>query len=236
MQADVISTVNEAAPDDFFRKTVIVIDVLRATSTIVTALAHGCKEVVPVETVQQARERQRPGDLLGGERFCQKIEGFDYGNSPLEYRSSAIFGKRVVLTTTNGTRAIQKYKEAAHVIAGSMLNAEACIRAAIELDRDLIIVCSGTRDMFSLEDSLCAGLLLEKLAQKRGGELRMNDLGAAMRLAYRSANSDLGQTLLTGANGKRLSEIGYRSDVIFCSQADRYDTVPILKEQSMIVF
>ncbi|PYI55067.1 2-phosphosulfolactate phosphatase [Paenibacillus flagellatus] len=236
MQVDVISSVIEVRSDDFVQKTVIAIDVLRATSTIVTALAHGCSSVVPVETVNQAKQLQLPEDLLGGERFCKKIAGFHFGNSPFEYMTPDIAGKRIVLTTTNGTRAIQKAQRASHVLAGSLLNASACARAAVALKRDVVILCAGTQDEFSLEDGLCAGLLIRKLEDVSNECPETNDFGAAMRLAYDSASDRLEETLLQGSNGKRLSKIGYREDVSFCSQIDRFDLVPILRDQAMIRF
>ncbi|MGO4375029.1 2-phosphosulfolactate phosphatase [Paenibacillus sp. MCAF20] len=104
MQVQVISSVNEASSAKFHHKTAIIIDVLRATSTIISAIEAGASCVLPAETVMEARALQKPGDLLGGERFCRKIAGFDLGNSPDEYSEQNVAGKRVILTTTNGTR------------------------------------------------------------------------------------------------------------------------------------
>lgn len=160
MQVQVISSVNEASSARFHHKTAIIIDVLRATSTIVTAIAAGASCIIPAETVMEARALQRPGDLLGGERFCRKIAGFDVGNSPEEYTEQAVAGKRIILTTTNGTRAIHKSMRADHVLTASLLNAEACARAAIELRRDVVILCAGSHDEFAIEDGLCAALYL----------------------------------------------------------------------------
>lgn len=236
MFVDVIASVNEARSDDFIQKTVIVIDVLRATSTIVTALAHGCSAVVPVETVNQAKQLQEPGDLLGGERYCKKIAGFQYGNSPFEYRGAGLSGKRVILTTTNGTRAIQKSQKAYRVLAGSMLNAMACAKTAYALNRNIAIVCAGTQDEFCLEDGLCAGLLIRHLEQLGERKPETNDLGLAMKLAYDSACERIDQTLLDCASGKKLSKLGQKDDVLFCAQRNVFDLVPVLKDQTMILF
>lgn len=234
MQVNVISSVNEARGDDFLNKTVIVIDVLRATSTIVTALAHGCSGIVPAETVQQAKQLQEPRDLLGGERFCKKIAGFHYGNSPLEYRSPEIIGNRVILTTTNGTRAIQKSLRADHVIAGSLLNAKACAKKAVELQREVAIVCAGTQDEFSLEDGLCAGLIVREFLQQVDREAQgVNDLGLAMLHAFTHAETSLEHTLLACFNGKKLCRMGLQADVSFCAQVNAYDLVPVLQGQLM---
>lgn len=236
MQVDVIPTVNEARSDDLLQKTVIVIDVLRATSTIVTALAHHCSAVIPVETVNQAKQLQQPDDWLGGERHCKKIPGFHCGNSPSEYTSPELSGKRIIMTTTNGTRAIHKCQRAYRTIAGSLLNAEACAKAAFALKRDVVIVCAGTSDEFCLEDGLCAGLFIRYLQQLSEEHLETNDLGAAMKLAYNHAAERLEETLFESASGKRLCKLGLQSDVSFCAQLNRYDLVPIWKEDAMIRF
>ncbi|MDF2720415.1 MAG: 2-phosphosulfolactate phosphatase [Paenibacillus sp.] len=236
MRVDVIPTVNEARVDGLFQKTVIVIDVLRATSTIVTALAHHCSSVIPVETVNQALQLQQPGDLLGGERQCKKIAGFHYGNSPLEYTAADISGKRIVMTTTNGTRAIQKCQRAFRTLAGSLLNAEACAKAAFSLRRDVAIVCSGTRDEFCLEDGLCAGLLLCYLRQLNEEPVATNDFGIAMQLAYERSAGRLTETLLDSDSGQRLCKLGLEEDVHFCAQLNRFELVPVWKEPEMIRF
>ncbi|WP_281886645.1 2-phosphosulfolactate phosphatase [Paenibacillus sp. YYML68] len=166
MHIEVIPTVNEARADDLLHKTVIAIDVLRATSTMLAALASGCRSIVPVETVNQALTLQQEGELLAGERFCKRIPGFQLGNSPLEFTPDAVGGKTVIMTTTNGTRAIQKSQKAAHVLIGGLLNAEACAREAARLSHEIVIVCAGTQDVFALEDGLCAGLLVEELMKR----------------------------------------------------------------------
>ncbi|TMV51414.1 2-phosphosulfolactate phosphatase [Paenibacillus mesophilus] len=236
MHVDVIANINEARSDDFIQKTVIAIDVLRATSTIVTALAHGCSAIMPVETVNQAIQLQQEGDLLGGERFCKKIAGFHYGNSPAEYTSPAVTGKRIILTTTNGTRAIQKAQRACRLLAGSLLNARACAKAAFAQKRDVVIVCAGTQDEFCLEDGLCAGLLIRYLQEMSEEKTEANDLGVAMKHAFEAVRDRVEETLLSCASGRRLSKIGNRDDVRFCSQLDLFDLVPTWKDQSMILF
>src|SRR5690606_12087517 len=105
MQVDVIPSVTEATSDEFIHKTVIVIDVLRATSCITTALEYGCAGVIPVETVGQAKSMQKAGQLLAGERFCKRVPGFDLGNSPHEFIQNDVQGRTIIMTTTNGTRA-----------------------------------------------------------------------------------------------------------------------------------
>lgn len=231
MLVDVIPNINELQSDHLQGKTVIVIDVLRATSTIITALAHGCCGIIPVETVCQAKQFQhnRP-ILLGGERSLKKIQGFDLGNSPLEYTQETVRGRMIVFTTTNGTRALQKTMKGNHVIAGAFLNATACVNYASQLGKDIVIICAGTKDQFALEDGLCAGLLADKLSAQQQ-RIHLNDLGKAMRAAYKQVEYNLFKALLSGDNGQRMDRIGMREDVEFCSQIDRYSLVPLLQDQ-----
>lgn len=238
MHIHVISSVNEARTEELQNKTVIVIDVLRATSTMLTALAEGSRAIIPVETVNQAKQLQRTGELLGGERFCKKISGFDFGNSPLEYQSEKIADKTVIMTTTNGTRAIQKASKAGHVLIGGFLNAASCAEKAFRLSDEIVLVCAGTQDVFALEDGLCAGMLISELLRlnaespPRGTEQnqmppeQVNDFGLAMLHAYRSVQDRLQETLLATSNGKRLSKIGFHDDVIYCAQTNLYKLAP----------
>lgn len=234
MQIDVIASVNEARSDDLAGKTVLVIDVLRATSNIVTGLASGCQGIIPVETVQQAKTMQEKGDLLGGERFCKKPAGFDLGNSTFEYMQESIRGKRILMTTTNGTRAIQKTGRAQHVIACSFLNASSCADAAAFFGRDVILLCSGTQDVFCLEDGLCAGMVAEELDRRCSGHAVMNDFSVAMRDAYRQNRCRLKEALSECTNGKRLTKLGFQEDIAFCAQTDVYGIVPLMKDGVLV--
>jgi 2-phosphosulfolactate phosphatase len=223
--------------DDLANKTVLVIDVLRATSTMLTALAHGCKAVFPVETVMQAKQLHQPGYVLGGERACKKIPGFDYGNSPFEYMDDGVAGKYLIMTTTNGTRAIQKSLRASTIIAASLLNGKACAKEAAALNKDIVILCSGTQDIFSLEDGICAGMLVEELIgflKPEEEEIEINDFGLSMLYAYRQVQSNMTQALLNCANGKRLSKLGFTDDIIYCSRMNLIQLVPVIHNGKLI--
>ncbi|GCL70600.1 2-phosphosulfolactate phosphatase [Paenibacillus naphthalenovorans] len=235
MNVQVIASVGEARTDELQNKTVIVIDVLRATSTMLTALTNGSRSVVPTETVAQAKSLHRPGDLLGGERSCKKIPGFDFGNSPFEYAPEAVKGKNIIMTTTNGTRAVQKSHKAAHILAGSLLNASSCAVKALQLQKEIALLCAGTHDVFSLEDGLCAGLLADELVRLTGGGCEVNDLGLAMMHAYRQTHDRLPETILSCSNGKRLIRLGYKEDVLYCSQVNRIQAVPQFHDGAMVI-
>ncbi|WP_127534482.1 2-phosphosulfolactate phosphatase [Paenibacillus kobensis] len=228
MQVGVIASVNEARADRFSHRTAIVIDVLRATSTMVAALEAGATGIVPTETVLEAKALHRPGDLLGGERFCRKITGFDLGNSPQEYKSETVGGKRLVLTTTNGTRAIIKSMRADNVLAGAIVNATACARTIVELRRDAILLCAGSHDEFAVEDGLCAGLLLDRLEALIGQPVETDDFGTAMLALYRDRRQAVAETVGGGTTGRRLIKMGLGTDIDWCSAVDTSDLVPRL--------
>ncbi|WP_274651763.1 2-phosphosulfolactate phosphatase [Paenibacillus humicola] len=234
MQIEVIASVNEARADKFTHRTAIVIDVLRATSTIVAALDAGAAGVIPVETVLEARALHREGQLLAGERFGRKIPGFEFGNSPEEFGPGAAAGKRIVLTTTNGTRAVQKAMRADHLLAGSLLNATACAETAVLLKRDIVLLCSGSHDEFALEDGLCAGLFISRIRSICPSGIVADDLGIALQGLYDSAAERIGELLFSGASGKRLVKLGYGRDVEYCGRVDLSRTVPRLSGDMMV--
>ncbi|WP_341278271.1 2-phosphosulfolactate phosphatase [Paenibacillus sp. FSL H8-0537] len=235
MQVEVISSVNEASQARFHHKTAIVVDVLRAGSTIVTALAAGAEAIVPVETVMEAKAAQMAGDLLGGERFCRKISGFDLGNSPDEYEASAVRARRIILTTTNGTRALQKSARADYVLTAALMNAAACARAALSLRRDVVILCAGYNDAFAAEDGFGAGLLLERMTQAGMNALELDDFALAMLGFYRSRSAYALETLASGATGKRLLKLGLQRDIEACAEIDIYKDVPILQGEKLVL-
>lgn len=234
MQIEVISNVNEAQAERFSHRTAIVIDVLRATSTIVAALSAGAAGIVPVETVLEARALLCEGQVLAGERFCRKIPGFDLGNSPEEFSAEAVRGRRVVLTTTNGTRALHKAMRADHVLAGSLNNAAACARAAMELRRDLVLLCAGSHDEFALEDGVCAGLIISELQAMCGVPLEMNDFGQGMLGLYRNTADKLYELISGSVTGKRLIKYGSGRDVERCSQVNCSSIVPRMQGDMLV--
>lgn len=229
MRIEALAHAGEAAEADFTGKSVLVMDVFRATSCIVTGLACGCAGFLPVLTLEEARGVADGEWLLAGERKGKRPDGFHLGNSPLDYLASdELLGKRIVLTTTNGTRAIHYALGNAHtVLIGAFLNAAAAARALFMPERDVCLVCSGTRDRFSLEDGLCAGLVAEELLRLAGGNLVLCDLTQAMLASWRQARDNLQPVLTGSANGKRLARMGLSGDVEFCGTLNRYSLVPV---------
>jgi len=230
MRVDVYPTVlNIPDSSDLEGRVAVVIDVLRATTTICTALANGADTVVPVLTPEEARQVASDNPdrafLLGGERKSLLIPGFHYGNSPLEYTESRVKGRPILFTTTNGTRAIRRAAGATQVYIASFLNAPAVARELRQLERDVAICCAGTHDQFSLEDTACAGAILEYLG---GPEtpLEVSDLGLVARQLFRQYDGRLGDLLHLSEHGQNLLKLGLQEDLLFCAQLGTLTHLP----------
>lgn len=238
MKINVIPTAQQAQGIDFSGQTAVVIDVLRATTVITTALDNGAREVIPVKTVEEAQNLYATCDnaLRGGERNALKIEGFDLGNSPLEYKKKTVEGKTLILTTTNGTNALNNIKGADEVVLACFRNAEAMANHLVGLShrgsRDIIIVCAGTEGRFSLDDGLCAGMLIELLKQKT--EVETDDLGLLLNRFYNESKDNLFSALSECYHLKRLFMLGFYDDIKFCLETNCVGTVPILKNDKIV--
>jgi 2-phosphosulfolactate phosphatase len=209
-------------------------DVLRATTTLTYALAAGAARVIACLEVDEARRiaaslaDQRP--LLGGERGGVRIGGFDLGNSPSEYTRAAVGGRTLVFTTTNGTRAMLHCRQARQVLLGSMVNRQAVVRA-LAAEKNIHLVCAGTRGQITREDSLCAGALVAGVAQSTSG-WQLNDqarlvLDAWQVLAARGIHSGiLAAELQDTQGGRNLLAEGLEADIPWAAQLDRFDLVP----------
>lgn len=237
MRIETLAHAGEAAEADFSGKSVLIIDVFRATSCIVTGLACGCAGFLPVLTLEEAKAAAGVGDLLAGERKGKRPVGFHLGNSPLDYLTADLPGKRIVLTTTNGTRAIHSAVGKAHtVMVGSLLNGSAAARALMGINRDICLVCSGTHNRFSLEDGLCAGMVAEELLQLDGEGIVLCDLTQAMLASWRQAKDRLAEVLAGSTNGKRLTGMGFVRDLEFCGRTNRYNLVPFWHNGLLVPF
>jgi 2-phosphosulfolactate phosphatase len=209
-------------------RTVVVIDVLRATSTITEALVNGARSVLPVATVEDAARMAeqigRDAVVLCGERDTQPIAGFHLGNSPLEFTAERIAGRTLVMTTTNGTVALLAAAPAPRCYLGSLLNVTALAERLAGEREDVLLLCSGRKGAFALEDAYCAGRIARQVGA-RVARLGGNDAaGAAVRLARRAPSAELlGRT----AAGRRLKQLGRQEDVAFCALEDRHAAVPV---------
>jgi 2-phosphosulfolactate phosphatase len=225
---------------DLRDKTIVVIDVLRASTTITYAMNSGAREVIPVASVDQAMKIVgnlfSTSTMLCGERGGKRIEGFKLGNSPSEYTKEAVEGKALILTTTNGAVALTKAKHARHCFIGSFVNISAVVRALSELrdieETGLVIICSGREDDFSLEDSVCAGMLLSKLKEKIPA-IELTDSARTVLSDYDTYGSNIYETIRESDHGKYLASIGFENDIKVASEIDSVPIVPVL-EQTVI--
>ncbi|MEX2573006.1 MAG: 2-phosphosulfolactate phosphatase [Balneolaceae bacterium] len=230
---DVFFSVQTFQEDQLRGKSVVIVDVLRATSTIVTALANGAKAVIPVGDMGEASRISQSVDsddyLLCGEKDGIKIDGYDLGNSPLEYKSEVIAGKSLIFNTTNGTKAIKKSMGAEDIFIASFLNLDAVVDVLKKTERDIVIVCSGWRGRLSLEDLLLAGNIIYKLS---GGTLQPDARdGAKVAFSlYEKFGNDLQSVILNSNHATRLQELGGNEDISYCCQLNSSRVLPVLKE------
>ncbi len=212
----------------------VVFDVLRATSTILTALNNGASRVWPVATIEEARalrETRLSGALLGGERHGERIEGFDLGNSPREYTAEAVKGRDIIMTTTNGTVALRACAASSEVHVGSLLNLEALAARLLRTntpETSLLLVCAGSGERYSLEDALAAGALLSRLTAGFPSDEDTGDAGRTVRVLYERYRDDLPATLRTTDNGRRLLDLGLEADVDWCARASAFNELAMM--------
>ena len=212
---------------------VVIVDVFRATSAICTAFHYGVKEIIPVATVEEAMAYKKDGYLVGAERDGQIVDGFDFGNSPYSYMDERIKGKSVVLTTTNGTKAITIAKEADGILIGSFLNLKALAEYLIEDGKSVLIQCAGWKNRFNLEDTLFAGALVEALT-KQPKFSNLADSALASAYIYSLAKGNMFKWLENSSHRNRLKRLNLEKDIKFCLQVSLYDVVPYYRDGSLI--
>jgi 2-phosphosulfolactate phosphatase len=232
----------DVAEDDLAGSAVIVIDLLRATSTICQAIASGASEVIPCleidEALAAAEAAGRSSVVLGGERKGGKIPGFDLGNSPVEYTPDAVRGKTVIITTTNGTRALHHARKAKRVLVGSFLNLSAVV-ASIESEARVDILCAGTDGHKTREDVLAAGAIMSWRTRSSGDRWQMNRAAELAKnewqvivgrstSASRPIDQHLAIELRDTQGGRNLLGIDLDRDLVDCAQIDRLNVVPEL--------
>ena len=233
MRIATFPTYASADDSDFAGKTAIVIDVLRATSTITTVLHNGALRVIPVEEAEGALKtveglRGTTAAISGGERDGAKLEGFDYGNSPLEYKKADVQGKVLVLCTTNGTRAVKRAAAADAVYMGCLNNARAVAKKAVADGRDVVILCAGTRRRFSIDDVAAAGAIISRIREiiKISETDEMDDLSNAALYLYQNNRQNLHPLLHVSRPYRILVALNAMHDIEYCFREDILDNVP----------
>ena len=213
----------------FTGKTSVVIDVLRATTVIVSALKNGAREIIPVNTVDFAMKVSGNAfggqTILGGERNTKKVEGFNLGNSPLEYTTEIVAGKSIILYTTNGSKAIVKAKFSENLFICCFHNLPFIANHLIALNKDVEIICAGTNGNFNLEDAICAGRLLSEIG-KINENIEISDCGRASLVLNKSFGKNIVKMLKETEHGKLLIENGFADDIKECAQYGITDLIP----------
>lgn len=212
-------------------KVVVVIDILRATSCMTTAIAHGVKSLIPVATLDECRALQQQGYIAAAERDGKMAEGFDLGNSPFSYMERSLNGKTIAVTTTNGTQAIVRSKEANEVIIGSFLNKTAIVNYLKSQPHDVILVCAGWKGKINLEDTLFAGAIIEGLGEDFISE---NDSAITAVTLYSVAKNDMGKFLSNSSHVRRLKGLNISKDIAFCLTHDVYNVIPVLRGNELV--
>lgn len=217
--------------EDF--EVVVVIDVLRATSAITTALHYGVEKIIPVSSIDEAIEYKKRGYIVGAERDGQVVEGFDFGNSPYAYMAPEMKGKTVVLTTTNGTKAINISKKDKTVVIGCLNNLDILCKWLIEQNKNTLILASGWKDKVNLEDTICGGAIADILLESR--KFRSHeDSTVAAKFIYRSAKEHLWSFLRASSHRRRLIKLNIQKDVKYCLTLNTVPCIPILKGDEII--
>ncbi len=225
-------------------RNVVVIDVLRASTTICTALRNGAREVIPTPDIENATKisaNLKGGSrLLGGERQGKKIDGFDLGNSPLEYTPEKVGGKTIVFSTTNGAGAIYKCRYASMAIVGSFVNISAIVQTITDIGGTWTILCSGNQGAFSIEDATCAGTIVSKVNAVT--KVETDDAGLTSVILYNKFKKSILGMMKQSEHGKYLISIGFEEDLRFCAETDSVPVIPIvdgtgikLKQNKLVV-
>jgi 2-phosphosulfolactate phosphatase len=219
---------------DLTDKIIVVVDIFRATTTMVTALANEVTSILPLSGLEECRGMADKGYIIAGERNGQTADGFSLGNSPLSYLEHAYAGKKIAMTTTNGTLTIEKSMNgSAEILIGAFINLHATINYLMKKNNDIIVHCAGWKGKFNLEDSLYAGALVEGLSESHDHDC---DGAIATRSLYLQNRNDLNAFLKQASHAKRLQNHNIEADIDFCLSLDKYDIVVKVVDGELVRF
>jgi len=217
---------------------VVIIDVLRASTSMITALANGCRGIIPVSETNQAKKLAQnfPPEsiLLCGERNEVLIPGFDLSNSPLEYTVDKVNGKKIIFTSSNGSKLFDYVQSAQKTIVAGFVNISTVSKFIIESKLDAAILCAGKNGQFGLEDVVCGGMIVDKMVDLKTDISNLNDGAIAALAMYRSFAENITGMMYQASHGKRLIEIGQEVDLITCGKIDSIEMIPILNGNELV--
>jgi len=212
---------------------VVVIDIFRATSAIVTAFYNGVSKMIPVATVAEAKEYQSNGYLAAAERDGEIIEGFELGNSPFGYMNNKVKGKTIAISTTNGTQAIEASRKASKIVIGSFLNLDVLCDYLLTQNKDVILVCAGWKNKFNLEDTIFAGAVVSKLSADLDCIITCDSAIASQHL-YNLAKDDLYGFLSNSSHRNRLEKLDLERDIQYCLTINQCPVIPIMEGKYLV--
>jgi len=234
MKLDCYLTPSEVTEAILKGRVVVIIDVLRSCTSIAYALLNGAEKIIPAGTVEAATKLMssldRASTLLCGEREGKKVSGFDLGNSPLEYTREAVAGKTLVFASTNGTKLMSRGIKAEEQMVCSFVNVGQ-VTARLGSQRvEPVILCSGTNGKFSMEDTVCAGMVAHGLMQGSADSWELNDGAKAALALYEKWGNDIYSVVCDSSHGKYLLELGFGLDLEVCARVDSVPVLCVLKE------
>jgi 2-phosphosulfolactate phosphatase len=238
VRLDVFFTPNQVKPPDTAGRLVIIVDVLRASTTVATALGNGAKTVIPLEgpdeVISRSKEFARSQTLLAGEQKMHPITGFDLGNSPQSFTPEVVGGKTILITTTNGTRALLGVQGARDIVIASYVNFTAVLammKVAASSNTDIAIICAGEEGSFTLEDSACAGRYVRAIPKRAA--VAVNDAAAASVLIEKKYGDNIAKVFKESTHGQALQSAGFGDDLAAAAEVDSYPVVPIWQDRQI---
>jgi 2-phosphosulfolactate phosphatase len=215
------------SPDNF--EIIVVIDVLRATSAITTALHFGVDQIIPLQTLEEAIDSRDRGIITAAEREGQVVEGFEFGNSPIAFMQKKLIGKTVALTTTNGTKAIRIAQNRPYVVMGCLNNLDILCHWLISMKKNVLLLASGWKEKYNLEDTICGGAIADALLEN-GNFACQEDSTISAKFIYRSARENLWSFLKASSHRRRLKKLNIQEDVRYCLKPNTVHCIPILRD------
>ena len=238
MRLDVFFTPSQVKPADTAGRLVAIVDVLRASTTVATALGNGAKTVIPLEgadeVISRSKEFSRSGVKLAGEQKMFPIAGFDLGNSPQDFTAEAVEGKTILITTTNGTRALLGVQGARDIVIASYVNFTAVLammKVAASSNTDIAIICAGEEGSFTLEDAACAGRYVRAIPKR--ASVLSNDAASASVLIEKRYGENIAKVFKESTHGQALQSAGFGDDLTSAAEVDAYPVVPIYQDRQI---
>lgn len=238
LKIDLFLSQSEIQRSQISDQLVVIIDVLRASTSMITALANGCKAIISVSEIDKAKKLAKnflPGSiLLCGERNEVLIPGFDLSNSPLEYTADKVKDRTIIFTSSNGSKLFDYVQYGQKIIVAGFVNVTVIAKFIVESKLDVAILCAGKNGQFGLEDAVCGGMIINKIAELKDKSSALNDGAIAAQTMYQFYGKNIIGMLYQASHGKRLIDIGQEQDLLECGKIDAIEVIPILDGNELV--